>query len=215
MNSLADGLPDEIAQQIHPDWRKNETAYWATRDQLLAQYRDQWIGFADGAVVASGRSPVEVFHAAHGVAEHPFFICVGREDEPCRIRRSSFRYDTNYSGEALPVINVEFRHASGLPGIILDRVIPDTGADATVLPWADCQLLQLNPKQGTPGLMTGVASGSTRSLAFNVCVYIDGSEHRCRLHADFSGSDRILGRDALNRMEITFRGPSAEIVINP
>jgi hypothetical protein len=116
MNSLADGLPDEIAQQIHPDWRKNEAAYWAARDQLLTRYRDQWVGFANGAVVASGRSPVEVFHAAHRAAQHPFFICVGREEEPCRIRRSSFRYDTSYPGEALPVIDVEFRHASGSRG---------------------------------------------------------------------------------------------------
>ena len=109
MKSLADGLPAEIAQQIHPDWRRNEAAYWAMRDQLLAQYRDQWIGFADGAVVASGRSPVEVFHAAHQAARHPFFICVGREDEPCRVRRSTFAYDTSYPGEALPSISVEFR----------------------------------------------------------------------------------------------------------
>jgi hypothetical protein len=113
MKSLADGLPVEIAQQIHPDWRKNEAAYWAVRDQLLAQYRDQWIGFADGAVVASGRSPVEVFHAAHQAAQHAFFICVGREDEPCRIRRSTFAYDASYPGEALPVIVVEFRQAIG------------------------------------------------------------------------------------------------------
>ena len=37
MKSLADGLPPEIARQIHPDWRKNEAAYWAARDQLLGQ----------------------------------------------------------------------------------------------------------------------------------------------------------------------------------
>jgi hypothetical protein len=69
MNSLADGLPAEIARQIHPDWRKNEAAYWAVRDQLLGQYQGQWIGFADGVVVASGARPVVVFHAAHQAAE--------------------------------------------------------------------------------------------------------------------------------------------------
>ena len=64
MNSLADRLPPEIARQIHPDWRKNEAGYWDARDQILAQYNGQWIGFADGAVIASGTSPVAVFHAA-------------------------------------------------------------------------------------------------------------------------------------------------------
>ena len=93
MKSLADQLPSEIARQIHPDWRKNEAAYWAVRDQLLGQYQGQWIGFADGVVIASGTSPVAVFHAAEESGRRPFFICVGREEEPCRIRRVSFPYD--------------------------------------------------------------------------------------------------------------------------
>src|SRR5262245_27393525 len=122
MKSIADQLPPEIARQIHPDRRKNEEAYWATRDQLLDQYRDQWIGFADGKVIAAGTSPVSVFHAAEATGLHPFFICVGREDEPARIRRVSFPYDATYPQEALPVIAVDFRTACGSPGVILDRV---------------------------------------------------------------------------------------------
>jgi len=90
MKSIADQLPPEIARQIHPDRRKNEEAYWAVRDQLLDQYSGQWIGFADGRVIASGSSPVTVFHAAEASEKHPFFICVGREEEPCRIRRVAF-----------------------------------------------------------------------------------------------------------------------------
>jgi hypothetical protein len=97
----------------------------------------------------------------------------------------------------------------------LDRVIADTGADATILPWPDCQRLQLMAVQGTPGLITGVASSASQTIAFNVCVYIDGQEHACRLHADFAGSERVLGRDVLNRMDVTFRGPSGEVIINP
>ena len=90
MKSLADGLPPEVARQVHPEWRKNEAAYWAVRDQLLDQYRGQWIGFADGRVIASGSSPVTVFHAAEATGLHPFFIRVGQEEEPCRIRRVAF-----------------------------------------------------------------------------------------------------------------------------
>ena len=134
MNSIADQLPPEIAQQIHPDRRKNEADYWAVRDQLLAQYDGQWIGFADGKVITSGSSPVAVFQAAEATGLHPFLICVGKEDQPCRIRRAVFSYDLSYAGEALPTIRVEFRPVSGLSGVVLDRVIADTGADATVLP---------------------------------------------------------------------------------
>lgn len=215
MKSIADLLPPEIARQIHPDRRKNEAAYWAVRDQLLDQYRGQWIGFADGNVIASGSSPVTVFHTAEATGQHPFFICVGKEEKPCRIRRMSFPYDTGYSGEALPSINVEFRQGSGSPGVVLDRVIPDTGADASVLPWSDCQVLKLAPGLGVQGLISGVAGSAAATLAFQVWVRLDGQDYPCRLQADFIGTERILGRDVLNRLEVLFRGPVGEVIINP
>jgi len=168
MKSMADQLPSEIARQIHPDWRKNEAAYWAARDELLEQYQGQWIGFADGKVIASGKSPVKVFHEAEATGLHPFFICLGEEQEPTRIRRAPFSYDVSYPGEALPIIAVEFRPVRGSKGIVLDRVIPDTGADASVLPWADCQRLQLTASMGRPGLISGVAGGSATTLAFKI-----------------------------------------------
>jgi hypothetical protein len=87
MTSLADQLPPEIAQHIHPQWCANEAYYWAARDRLLPQYRGQWIGFADGTVVACGCSPVAVFHAAVATGRHPFVTCVGGEEEPYRMRR--------------------------------------------------------------------------------------------------------------------------------
>src|SRR3954468_13969410 len=179
MKSLADALPAEVAKQVHPDWRKNEAAYWAIRDQLLSQYEGQWIAFADGKVVAAGKRPVVVFHAAHQAAAHPFVTCVGREEQPYRIRRATFGYDASYSGEALPVIRAEFRWVSGAPGLMLDKVIPDTGADTSALPWADCQRLQLDPAQGVPGLMTGVAGSSATTLGFVAWVYLDGVEYQC------------------------------------
>jgi hypothetical protein len=215
MRSIVDQLPEDIARQIHPDRRKNEAAYWAVRDKLLDQYRGQWIGFADGAVVASGSSPVSVFHAVEASGRHPFFICVGREDEPSRIRRAISSYDAAYPGEALPLISVEFRQVGGAPGVILDRVIPDTGADPSVLPWSDCQLLQLTPSLGVPGLIGGVAGAASATLAFRIWAQLDGQEYPCRLQADFAGHERILGRDVLNHLEILFRGPVGEVIVNP
>ncbi|HEX5472557.1 MAG TPA: hypothetical protein VFW73_11755 [Lacipirellulaceae bacterium] len=116
MKPIVDQLPAEIANQIHPDRRKNELEYWAVRDRLISQYRGQWIGFADGAVIASGTSPVAVFHAAESSGRHPFLICVGNEEAPCRIRRVAFNYDPAYQGEPLPIIRAEFRQTRGFPG---------------------------------------------------------------------------------------------------
>jgi len=215
MKSLADGLPPEIARQVHPEWRKNEAAYWAVRDQLLPQYQGQWIGFANGSVVAVGKRPVHVLHAAHQAAEHPFVICVGRESEPYRMRRVVFGYDTSYAVEPLPVICAEFRRQPGVAGLSFDQVIPDTGADTSALPWVDCQQLQLDRAQGVPALWTGVAGGLATTLGFSVWVHLDGQEYPCQLHADFTGNERILGRDVLNSLEVLFRGPQSEVVVNP
>lgn len=103
---IVDRLPPEIARQIHPDRRRNEEAYWAVRDQLLEQYAAQWIGFADGKVIASGSSPVAVFHAAEASGKHPFFICVGSEEESCRIRRVACPYDASYREKFCPMANI-------------------------------------------------------------------------------------------------------------
>jgi hypothetical protein len=216
MKSLADGLPPEIARQVHPDWRKNEAAYWAVRDQLLGQYQGQWIGFADGAVIAAAATPLEVFLAVQQSGRHPFIIRVGHEQEPWyRIRRTSFAYDTAYPSSALPVVSAEFRPVSGSTGLLLDRVIPDTGADTTTLPWADCQQLQLDPALGVPGVIRGVAVGMAVTMGFLIWVWLDGQEYPCQLQADFAGRERILSRDVLNQMDVLFRGPSGEVIVNP
>ncbi len=193
MNSLADGLPPDIARQLHPDWCKNEAAYWAVRDQLLRQYQGQWIGFADGAVIVAASTPLEVFLVVHQSGRHPFVIRVGHENEPWyRIRRTTFAYDTAYPSAALPVVSAEFRAASGSTGLLL-----------------------LDPALGVPGVISGVAGGMAVTMGFLIWVWMDGQEYPCQLQADFAGRERILGRDVLNRMNVLFRGPSSEVIVNP
>ena len=115
----------------------------------------------------------------------------------------------------LPVVSAEFRAASGSTGLLLDRVIPDTGADTTTLPWSDCQKLHLNPALGVPGVISGVAGGMAVTIGFLIWVWLDGQEYPCQLQADFAGQKRILGRDVLNRLDVLFRGPSGEVIVNP
>jgi hypothetical protein len=215
MKSLLEGLPSEIVQKIHPAWQKNEAEYWANREALLPTYRDQWIGYADGRVIASGASAVEVLHAAQPSGLHPFVTCVGREHEPSRMRRAVFTYDTAYPHEALPVIAVEFRNQEAITGLACDQVIPDTGADASALPWSDCEQIPLDPRDGVPGLMGGVGTTTAATVVFAVWAHVDGQTYPCRLQVDFTGQERILGRDVLNRMDVLFRGPAQEVVLNP
>jgi hypothetical protein len=65
------------------------------------------------------------------------------------------------------------------------------------------------------GLISGVAWSSAATLEFRIWAQLDGQEYPCRLQADFVGSERILGRDVLNRLEILFRGPIGEVIVNP
>lgn len=86
MKSLADGLPPDIARQVHPDWRKNEADYWKVRDQVLQQHEGQWIAFADGVVFCFGSPPRPSLSGGTGIGKHPYVIRAGHEEEPCRIR---------------------------------------------------------------------------------------------------------------------------------
>ncbi len=63
--------------------------------------------------------------------------------------------------------------------------------------------------------MSGLAGGSVTTIGFAVWIVLDGREYPCQLHADFVGSERIPGRDVLNSLDVLFRGPHREIVINP
>ena len=215
MTSLMDGLPAEVAAAIPPEWRANEVAYWAARPELLATHRGLWVAFADGAVVASGPNPVKVLHDTAASDRHPFVARVGAEDEPCRMRRASFPYDATYPGEPLPHLSAEFRSANEKPGPLLDRVIPDTGADATALPGSDCQAIGMTAPRGRPARIGGVAGSSAATLVFPAWVRLDGQDYPCWLQADFTGHERLLGRDVLNQIDILFRGPAGEVVINP
>jgi len=95
------------------------------------------------------------------------------------------------------------------------NVIPDTGADASVLPWTDCQHLLLDPADAIPALMGGVGGSSSSTIVFQAWVHLDGQEYTPRLQVDFQGTERILGRDVLNQLDLIFRGPSRETIVNP
>jgi hypothetical protein len=75
--------------------------------------------------------------------------------------------------------------------------------------------MQLDPATGAQSLISGVTGSSAATLAFQIWAFIDGQDYPCRVQADFVGNERILGRDVMNRLEILFRGPSGEVIVNP
>ena len=119
------------------------------------------------------------------------------------------------SSESVARDSREDLYPRGCAGLVYAQVIPDTGADASALPWADCAQLALDPSQGVPGLIGGVGGTSASTLVFAVWASLDRQTYPCRLQTDFTGDEHVLGRDVLDRLDILFRGPHQEVVINP
>jgi hypothetical protein len=89
---LTSKLPPEQQRLLHDDFLANELDYWRLRDDLLADYRGQWVAVRDGRVIASGPNLMEVAQAAAAGGGHPFIARVGEEETPFRVRRSEFAY---------------------------------------------------------------------------------------------------------------------------
>ena len=68
---------------------------------------------------------------------------------------------------------------------------------------------------GVPGLIGGVGGSSAATIVFPAWACVDRRDYPCRLQADFVSHERLLERDVLNRLDVLFRGPAAEVVINP
>ncbi len=73
-------LPPSQQQQLHPDFLANEQSYLQMRDQLLAQYRGQWVAVQGGRVIAAGPKLMAVMELASTSGGHAYIAFVGAED---------------------------------------------------------------------------------------------------------------------------------------
>ena len=55
--------------------------------------------------------------------------------------------------------------------------------------------------------MGGVGATSASTIVFAVWALLDGQTYPYWFQADFTGHERILGRDVLNRLDLLYRGP--------
>jgi hypothetical protein len=64
-------------------------------------------------------------------------------------------------------------------------------------------------------MVSGVTGATIQTVGFDIWVKLDGNEYECRMQIDFHGQERLLSRDVLNSLDVLFRGPAAEVIINP
>lgn len=192
-------LPPDQQQRLHPDFLANEQAYLHMRDSLLAQYRGQWVAVHDGKVLVAGAKLMEVMERASTCGGHPYIALVGAEDAVVfRVRRAVFSYDQTYQPFPLPRVTAIFWNHAETHALQHPDVIPDTGADVSVLPHTDCTAINLFNSPYLTGMAGGVVGASITTLFYQGKVEIDGRRYSALIQCIPAGQERILGRDVLN-----------------
>ncbi len=209
-------LPELQKSRLHPDFVANEQAYLRMRDSLLVNYRQQWVAVHQDTVVAAGPMLMDVMEQASAVAEHPYIALVGAEDAVVfRARRAVFAYDLNYQPFALPRVAATFLNHSETHSLQDSGVIPDTGADVTLLPDKDCSAIDLFNSPCMTGLASGVVGAGSTTLFYRGKVEIDARRYAALIQPIPSGQERIVGRDVLNQQRVLFDGPAGQVIVDP
>jgi predicted aspartyl protease len=209
-------LSQDQQQRLHPDFLDNEQSYLHMRNGLLGPYRGQWVAVHGGQVIAAGTKLLEVMERASAFGGHPYFALVGAEDAAVfRVRRAVFAYDQAYQLFPLPRLIARFWNHPATHSQQYPDVIPDTGADVSVLPDSDCRSIDLFNSPYMTGIAGGVIGVSVTTLFYQGQIEIDGQRYSALIHSVPAGQERIVGRDVLNQQRVLFDGPAGQVVVNP
>jgi len=202
-------------KRLHKDFVENERLYWRMREQLLGQYRGQWVAIEGGRVVASGDDLFDVTDKVGKLGCHAYIARVGQEDSLVfTIRRREFTYDAAYQPFALPQAEVVFSNYHGTRRQLYPDVIPDTGADLSALPEDDCAAIDLFDSPYLLGLARGVLGSGVTTLIYRGSAEINGTFYRSLIQPIPGGRERILGHDVLNQVKVTFDGPQKRVLFD-
>jgi hypothetical protein len=205
-------LPEVQKKRLHPDFVKNEQQYWRMRGELLKQYQGKWVAIHQGRVVAVSQ---DIFNITDQVGElgcHAYIAKVGEEDKVVfQVRRKDFAYDTSYQLFALPRVYVIFGNYAQTHHKLCPDTIPDTGADLSLLPDADCQDIDLFNSPYFTSQSRGVIGPRVTTLVYRGHAEIDGLHFPALIQAMSGVIERILGHEVLNQMKVTFDGPQNRV----
>jgi len=203
-------MADVDTQTAQEGFEQDQKAYWEMWDELLKVYPGKWVAVHKAKIVAIADTLLGV--AEEGAKEdgYAYCNCVGKEDEIVVVkRRLQFSYDLTYAPTALPRITAHFMDPIRSLKRTFTNVIPDTGCDLTCLPIQDCQALDL--------FRFPIFSGRSRSFGgtlrlatfYRGTVEINGLIFPSIIEP-VPESERLLGREVLNRCQVTFDGPGGQ-----
>lgn len=202
-------------QEILDACKKEERAYDAMREELLKTHYGKWVVVSDNAVVASGDDPLTVTHeASRKGSKHSYFTRVGFEDKTeFKIRRVSFPYDSSYPVFPIPRASVKVHNtAFGASKDISDLVL-DTGADVTCLREQDCDDAHLDEGGAYLNKVQIYGGGEKQAIFFDGIIELDQRRYNALIQMVGNTDERILGRDVLNQLKVTFDGPEKKTTI--
>ncbi len=209
------GLPEAYKKYLHEDFLANEEHYWRIRKKLLSQYRGCWVAIHKGQVVASSKDVWEITDAVGKLGFHAYIAKVGEEDIVFKVRRQEFAYDQTYHPFALPRAEVTFANYARTSARLYPDVIPDTGSDLSILREQDCQDIDLFSSPYLPSLTRGVVGASVSVLVYRGNVEINGQRLPSLIQFIPGGQERLLGRDVLNQLCVTFDAPGNKVIFEP
>jgi hypothetical protein len=195
-------------QVVEKGFEQDRQNYWAMRDELLAKYLGKWVAVHKGRVVAVADEPLSIMEQALAEDGYAYSNKVGDEDKiVIRQRRVSFPYDNAYAPTPLPRMGAVIHNFQRTRSKAVVDAIPDTEADVSCLPTADCQDLDLFLFPYYRGVSHPFA-GITRTVTFYAAkIEVDGRVFNAVVEP-VAETERLVGREVLNRMKVTFDGPA-------
>jgi len=204
-------LPERLRQLLTEAYLANEKVYWQQREQLVRKLANKWVAVHNGQVVTVGEDLASVMDEVgkQGLCDAYIEKVGGESDTVSTIRHRreiGFGYDSSYT-PPIPRIEVKFLNFQQSHHATYADVIPDTGADNTVLPFGDCAAASMFSSPFYSSFSRGIDSAPTPTLLYRCFAEIGGhlSAALIEPHPSFDG--RLLGRDVLNTFVTIFDGP--------
>jgi len=194
---------------------QEKQAYLAMRSRLLREYSGKWVAIAGGRLVSSGLNPSKVLRRAYAKGVKLVYLDkVGVEARlTIRIRRTAWPYDRRYEPFPIPRIRVTVSNIERTQRKSYPNAIPDSGADVTALPIADCERLGIlaNPVREFP--IGWVGQPTEVRPVYSAYVTIGKHESLALVDAYVASDEVLIGRDVLNNFRLTLDGKRGRVTI--
>ena len=209
--TLTKYLPEKLQQHLSQLYLKNEADYWEQREILLLRYKGKWIAFDKGQVLMASENLDAVMDYVGSQRISAYITRVGQEVVISKLRRVAFDYDTTYQ-PPLPRATASFSNYHQTVSAAYPDAIPDTGADHSCLPYTDCEQILLFDSPFIPIQSRSLDNLDRFTLLFSGWVEIGRRTFKCKIEVLLNDVERIIGRDVLNQLTVTFKGIKKKVI---